>query len=440
MSELATFFEFCRVVDELRQFVMLNYIGVLKILKKYDKKTGAEAVGGRAGDPALCALPETGAVTGPFWRSGGVIPLDRQQPEGSLGASALERPVQLIQRTGRAVHRGPGACLRAPPATLPAPVACGRGRLKPASLTPHTPTSSELRGGSPLARQCLCAQLIWKARKIAPSAQDFSCPIWCGAVPWPSLPVPFEGINTNTAQVGLRMPVTCRARSAEGLHWGRRQSQGLAGSDCAVVHRSLLPDVPGRIRGATCGTLQEPVRQSEPTERRGPSQPNTSLRAQPPSAGRTQVPQMPQGIRLIGPSELPCRWHPCAICARRVSTGSPDPGTCHLPLVGDASRRRRVRMERQFFFGAPLRLESVRACAARAGVAGGGGALRTGTATVGGSAASAAEHPCEPTHQSDSGTAPRLEHTGIRPVAARNAVPARRCIGRWAARGARDHD
>jgi hypothetical protein len=29
--------------------------------------------------------------------------------------------------------------------------------------------------------QCLCAQLIWHVKKVAPSAQDFSCPLWYGA-------------------------------------------------------------------------------------------------------------------------------------------------------------------------------------------------------------------------------------------------------------------
>lgn len=40
MAELAAFFDYCRTVDDLRNYTVLNYIGVLKILKKYDKKTG----------------------------------------------------------------------------------------------------------------------------------------------------------------------------------------------------------------------------------------------------------------------------------------------------------------------------------------------------------------------------------------------------------------
>jgi SPX domain protein involved in polyphosphate accumulation len=40
MAELAAFFAYCRTVDDLRNYTVLNYIGVLKILKKYDKKTG----------------------------------------------------------------------------------------------------------------------------------------------------------------------------------------------------------------------------------------------------------------------------------------------------------------------------------------------------------------------------------------------------------------
>ena len=41
MEEFEPFFEFCQRVDQLRNSTVLNYIGTLKICKKYDKKTDA---------------------------------------------------------------------------------------------------------------------------------------------------------------------------------------------------------------------------------------------------------------------------------------------------------------------------------------------------------------------------------------------------------------
>jgi len=40
---MTPFFEYCHEIDNLRDFTVLNYIGVLKILKKFDKKTGTRS-------------------------------------------------------------------------------------------------------------------------------------------------------------------------------------------------------------------------------------------------------------------------------------------------------------------------------------------------------------------------------------------------------------
>jgi len=40
LAEFRSFFSFCQRVDDLRNFTVLNYIGVMKICKKHDKKTG----------------------------------------------------------------------------------------------------------------------------------------------------------------------------------------------------------------------------------------------------------------------------------------------------------------------------------------------------------------------------------------------------------------
>lgn len=40
VAELRPFFEFCQRLDDLRNFTVLNSMAVLKICKKYDKKTG----------------------------------------------------------------------------------------------------------------------------------------------------------------------------------------------------------------------------------------------------------------------------------------------------------------------------------------------------------------------------------------------------------------
>jgi len=60
LTELAPFFEYCHEIDNLRDFTVLNYIGVLKILKKFDKKTGARSNLRQridAGQPAAPADP-----------------------------------------------------------------------------------------------------------------------------------------------------------------------------------------------------------------------------------------------------------------------------------------------------------------------------------------------------------------------------------------------
>lgn len=95
LSELRPFFDFCQQLDDLRNYTVLNYIGVLKICKKYDKKTEVD-----------------------FKHSFQPV-LTRQPFYTSTVLAVLFTEVQ-----------------------------------------------------------CLCAQLVWHTNKVAPSAQDFTCPIW----------------------------------------------------------------------------------------------------------------------------------------------------------------------------------------------------------------------------------------------------------------------
>ena len=108
MTELHDFFEYCRHVDDLRNFTVLNYIGVLKILKKYDKKTGTTATDISRARPRLV---RTAAPVQPglgWVRAHWALPTRRRPAQAQVGAALDAGAVLHVHRVGLPVHRSPG--------------------------------------------------------------------------------------------------------------------------------------------------------------------------------------------------------------------------------------------------------------------------------------------------------------------------------------------
>ena len=172
LTELGEFFEYCRAVDDLRNFTVLNYIGVLKILKKFDKKTGTAS----ARSPHAAAVP--------------------------AHAHVHERP-SISTRTD------------------------GQLKAKWAPLLMKEPfyTSTALAALFTEV-QCMCAQLIWHVKKVAPAPQDFSCPIWSVLT---SLPEHVRACQGESGRVRACQGMSGRVRACQGVSVRVRACQGRLG-------------------------------------------------------------------------------------------------------------------------------------------------------------------------------------------------------------------